>query len=375
MRVIGIVAEYNPFHNGHKHLIDSVKSSGDIIVAVMSGNFVQRGDCAVFDKFTRAKAALQNGVDLIIELPLEYALSSAKDFAKAGVDALSKVGITHLAFGSECGDTHKLQTASHAVDDVRVNSCLRGLLEHGMTFAKARNTAVEKIFGENIGAVLQNPNDTLAVEYLSAINKIGGITPIAISRFGAQHDGEECGNIASASGIRQKIYNDLDYRIFVPENSYDIYKSADIAKINNARRAILWSLRQKNADYFENYDVSEGLHHRMYNAVRKAKSLDELYELIKTKRYTLARIRRAVIASALDTHKMRCPYIRVLGFNSHGAKLLKNAENVVTSHKTAKAQGYAEYFEMVSRTTDFYALMFDHPHECGYELTQAVLKI
>ena len=341
MRVIGIVAEYNPFHNGHKHLIDSVKSSGDIIVAVMSGNFVQRGDCAVFDKFTRAKAALQNGVDLIIELPLEYALSSAKDFAKAGVDALSKVGITHLAFGSECGDTHKLQTASHAVDDVRVNSCLRELLEHGM----------------------------------SAINKIGGITPIAISRFGAQHDGEECGNIASASGIRQKIYNDLDYRIFVPENSYDIYKSADIAKINNARRAILWSLRQKNADYFENYDVSEGLHHRMYNAVRKAKSLDELYELIKTKRYTLARIRRAVIASALDTRKMRCPYIRVLGFNSHGAKLLKNAENVVTSYKTAKAQGYAEYFEMVSRTTDFYALMFDHPHECGYELTQAVLKI
>ena len=91
MRVIGIVAEYNPFHNVHKHLIDSVKSSGDIIVAVMSGNFVQRGDCAVFDKFTRAKAALQTGVDLIIELPLEYALSSAKDFAKAGVDALSKV--------------------------------------------------------------------------------------------------------------------------------------------------------------------------------------------------------------------------------------------------------------------------------------------
>lgn len=375
MSVIGIVAEYNPFHNGHKHLIDCVKSSGDIVVAVMSGNFVQRGDCAVFDKFTRAKTALENGVDLIVELPVESALSSAKDFAKAGVEILSQIGITHLAFGSECGDTQKLQTASRAIDDMRVNNCLRELLGCGMTFAKARNTAVEKVFGKDIGAVLENPNDTLAVEYLRAINAIGGIRPIAITRHGAQHDGEEIGNIASASGIRQKIYENLDFSVFVPENAYNIYKSADIAKLQNAERAILWSLREKNADYFENYDVSEGLHHRMYNAVRKAKSLDELYALIKTKRYTLARIRRAVISSALHTHTMRCPYIRALGFNSQGAKLLKNADNVVTSYKTAKMLGFSEYFESASRTTDFYALMFEHPHACGNELTQAVLKI
>ena len=133
MRIIGIVAEYNPFHNGHKYLIDSVKRDGDIVVAVMSGNFVQRGDVAIFDKSTRTAAALCNGVDLVVELPVEASLASAKDFAFSAVETLYKMGVTHLAFGSESGDCERIIRAVDAVCDSRVDTALKTHLSCGLT--------------------------------------------------------------------------------------------------------------------------------------------------------------------------------------------------------------------------------------------------
>ena len=378
MRIIGIVAEYNPFHNGHKYLIDSVKRDGDIVVAVMSGNFVQRGDVAIFDKSTRTAAALCNGVDLVVELPVEASLASAKDFAFSAVETLCKMGVTHLAFGSESGDCERIIRAVDAVCDSRVDTALKTHLSCGLTYPTALSRAVSEIYGDDVCAVIDNPNDTLALEYLLAIKKIGAnITPIAIKRKGAMHD--KCGenDITSAMHIRKMIYQGDDYSRFVSDNAYAIYKNCDFANLQNAESAVLWQLRQMSADDFANYDVScEGLHNRIYNAVQDAVSIEDLYEKIKTKRYTLARIKRAVLTATLKTHNMKSPYVRVLGFTKSGEMLLKNAKcDVVTSYKTAKKTGYADYFEKVSKTTDFYALCVNSPQKCGLELTKSVQKI
>lgn len=378
MRKIGIVAEYNPFHNGHKYLIDTVKRDGDTVVAVMSGNFVQRGDVAVFDKFTRTVAALQNGADLVVELPVESSLASAKDFAFSAVKILSEIGITHLAFGSESGDCERIIRAVDAVCDKRVDAAVKTYLSSGVTYAAALSRAVLEFYGEDVCAVLENPNDTLALEYLLSIKKLhADITPIAVERRGAMHDKCGDGEITSAMHIRKLIFGGEDYSQFVPENAYKLYDNCDFAKLQNAQSAVLWQLRQMSAEDFEKYDVSsEGLHNRIYNAVQDAVSIEDLYQKIKTKRYTLARIKRTVLTATLGTHDMECPYVRVLGFTKSGEMLLKNAKcDVITSYKTAKKVGYADYFEKVSKTTDFYALCVNSPQKCGLELTKSVQKI
>ena len=265
MRKIGIVAEYNPFHNGHKYLIDTVKRDGDTVVAVMSGNFVQRGDVAVFDKFTRTVAALQNGADLVVELPVESSLASAKDFAFSAVKILSEIGITHLAFGSESGDCERIIRAVDAVCDKRVDAAVKTYLSSGVTYAAALSRAVLEFYGEDVCAVLENPNDTLALEYLLSIKKLhADITPIAVERRGAMHDKCGDGEITSAMHIRKLIFGGEDYSQFVPENAYKLYDNCDFAKLQNAQSAVLWQLRQMSAEDFEKYDVSsEGLHNRI----------------------------------------------------------------------------------------------------------------
>ena len=377
MRIIGIVAEYNPFHNGHKFLIDTVKRSGDIVIAVMSGNFVQRGDVAVFEKFERAEAALFCGVDLVLELPVESALSSARDFALAAVDILIAAGATHIAFGSECGDISMLRKAAAAADDERVNETTVQRLRAGETYAKARSEAVAEIFGEDTAFVLNTPNDILAVEYIRAVNELGALEPIAVKRVGAMHDDRSAvGTFAGAMAVRELILSGQDYRNFVPETAYNIYKDLVPARIENAESAVLCHLRRMNADDFSVYDVSEGLHNRIYSAVRTAGSLNELQTLIKTKRYTLSRIRRVIMNAVLETSGKTCPYLRVLGFTESGADLLRGiSKPVVSSYKTAKAQNFADYFEWVSKTTDFYALCMDKPAPCDSEFVRSVLKI
>lgn len=377
LRVVGIVAEYNPFHNGHKFLIDFVRQRGDAVVAVMSGNFVQRGDAAVFDKFARACAALKNGVDLVLELPVESALSGANSFAAAAVGSLISAGATHIAFGSECGDLKQLYAAADAVDDERVNLVLSKKLTEGMSYAKARSEAVSEVFGASAAKPLETPNDILAVEYLRAIRTAGSdITPIAVKRAGARHDGQPRGNIASALELRRMILQNEDYQNYVPESAYNIYSICCPARLANAGSAIIWQLRQFDSDYFSNFDVSEGLHNRIYSAVRKKGTLTALEEAIKTKRYPLARIRRVLLSAVLETHIMKCPYLRVLGFTQTGERLLRGFKKpVVTSYKTAKAAGAAKYFEQVSKITDFYALCMDFPAGCGTEFVQSVLKI
>ncbi|MCH5170113.1 MAG: nucleotidyltransferase family protein, partial [Oscillospiraceae bacterium] len=272
MSVIGIICEFNPFHNGHKYLIDSVKKDGDTVVCVMSGNFVQRGEPAIADKRTRAKMALLCGADLVIELPVAFSMARAQTFARGGVKLLDSLGVVDtLVFGSERGNVEMLEKTAQAIESEQVNNEIIADLKTGETYAYAREKAVRKIFGSNFADVLHNPNDILAVEYISALNFLHSkIEPKAVLRKSVSHDSEETeGVFASASLIREKIKNGEKYEEFMPKDALEILEKA----INDGNApavyskldiAILAFLRKaKSEDFSDVPDVSEGIENRI----------------------------------------------------------------------------------------------------------------
>ena len=215
---VAIISEFNPFHNGHKYLVQSVKNiTGESVIAIMSGSFVQRGEVAVADKFERAKIALNNGVDLVVELPTVYAVSNAQRFASCGVEiAKSFDCVNYLAFGCEVNNINLLKTAADALDDVNVKKIIAESMKNGDYYPRALENAVNTVFGNDVSQVLSQPNNILAAEYLRALNK-SGISPLPIKRTGVEHDSSSANkNIASASLIRQLMRNGDDVSNLVP---------------------------------------------------------------------------------------------------------------------------------------------------------------
>ena len=229
MAVAGIIAEYNPFHRGHGWQLSALRGQlgqDTEVVAVMSGNFVQRGDLAVMDKHARAEAALRCGVDLVLELPTPWSCATAERFAQGGAAILAATGVvTHLVFGSECGDLDALWAAALCLDGEEYPLVLRRLLATGMSFAAARQEAVAQLAGD-AARCLSQPNDNLAVEYLRALSRVdgaGGIEPVTFRRVGAAHDSAEPGAYASASYIRGLVLaGDPAWRQSMPEASADV---------------------------------------------------------------------------------------------------------------------------------------------------------
>lgn len=293
MKIAAIIAEYNPFHYGHKYLIEQAHKAGAThILAVMSGNFTQRGDCAIFNKHTRAKTALENGVDLVLELPSRYSLMSAEGFAKGAIEIITALGCADmLAFGSESGNLEALKEASGAIEFVAHTDEFNTLIRRGKSYPAALQEALREYYTEDVSETISDPNNTLAIEYLSALDNIGtSIEPIAVKRLGAQHDSDDDGEFISASSIRKKILAGEDYSRFAPMINAP---SADISRLEIAILAALRQMRPEDFDLI--YDCAGGLGNRLCKAVRAGKSLGEIYFLTKTKRYTLARIRRAVL--------------------------------------------------------------------------------
>ena len=394
MKVAGIVAEYNPFHNGHKFQIDSLKNQGFThIVTAMSGNFVQRGDTAVADKWVRTKTALENGACLVLEIPTCYCLAPAEKYCFAAVEVLHNTGVVDtLCFGSETAETEKLlYFAEKIFDDNSVDIKLKEFLNEGITYVSALEKAVEEIYGNEYSKVLKNPNDILGIEYLRALNSLNSdITPLPIKRKGVGHNDTETANrFASATGIREMIANGEDYSLFLPKNSLKELKSAEkdgkfpvFAK--QYERVILGALRSLDENDFERLcDVSEGFHNRLFEAVKNADSLDSLFTLAKTKRYTLARIRRLVFCAALKIFRYeKPPYIRVLGFSQDGVQLLKKMKQssrlpIVTSYSEAKklSEDAKKYFETQAKYTDFYSMLMPKIAPKGLEFSQGIVKI
>ena len=304
MSVVGIIAEFNPLHTGHKRIIDHAHTLGDTVACVISGNFVQRGDVGILSKLQRAKFALLCGADIVAEMPVLWSMSTAQNFALCGVWQLYNIGCDKILFGSECGDINALKAAADVLNSDGFFNKVTDKAKSGVTFAVAREQAAQEM-GVDF-TLLRNPNDNLGIEYILAAKKLN--LPIefhCIKRLGAMHDsGKVADGFVSSSFIREELYKgNIGYtERFMPREIRGIIRPEHIADISRIENAILCSLRTKTADDFKNLpDISEGLHNKIYFSARVATNLDELYNMIKTKRYTLARIRRLVLSmEALD---------------------------------------------------------------------------
>jgi len=382
MKTAAIISEFNPFHNGHKYLIEQTRAAGAThVLAVMSGNFVQRGDVAVFDKFTRARTALENGVDLVIELPERVSLTAAEGFAKGAVDIITALGcVNMLAFGSESGDIAALREASGAIEYAVHTDEFSNLITRGKSYPAALSETLRTFYTEDVAETIACPNNTLAIEYLNALDNHGSaIKPFTVKRLGAAHDSDESAAYASGSALRKKILAGEDISAAAPA------VSAPAADISRLERAILASLRLMTTDDFECvYDCANGLGARLHKAVRSAGSLSELYFLTKTKRYTLARIRRAVLCGFLGIDKHfaleKPAFIRVLGMNARGKEILAAASSALpidTSLKalSRKSREASRQANFTAHCTDIYALCFEKPLHCGTDFTAAPIII
>ena len=376
MKTAVIIAEYDPFHYGHKYLIDQTRAAGAThIAAVMSGSFTQRGGAAVFDKFTRAKTALENGVDLVIELPARYSLTSAAGFARGAVGIANALGcVDMLSFGSESGDIDALKEASGAIDYTIHSDEFEIYIRKGLSYPAALQKALLKFYTDDVAELISSPNNTLAIEYLNALDSFGSaIQPFTTERYGAAHDSDEDGEFISGSAIRKMIAAGKDYSKYAPVTDAP---TADIARLERAILAALRNLRPCDLDCIA--DCSGGLGDRLYKAIRKGNSLSGIYFMAKTKRYTLARIRRALLCAFLgidkDISREKPAYIRVLGMNTRGKEILSAAQcslPIDTSLKalsqtSAEARRQAEF---EARITDLYSLAFTEPMPCGVDFT------
>lgn len=397
MKTVGLVAEYNPYHNGHQYMVTRCREEGAThVVAVMSGNFVQRGSVAIMDKRARAKAALLDGVDLVIELPVPWAVSTAELFAKGGLSILQGLGcVDALAFGCETADKEMLIKAADAVCDIKVHEQIKEELTGGITYAVSRENAVRKLYGDKIADIISKPNNILAVEYLKAMRSLGSNFDIMpILRRGAEHDSlKENGEFSSASALRIMLERGDEKAFeYMPCGSVAEFKRlqnvgrAPVA-IDDSERAILSRLRMLTVEEIkEAPDISEGLENRIYNAIQSATSLEELYSIVKTKRYTHSRIRRIItslylgIAPQDALHKV--PYIRVLGFNERGREILRAAKDnaampiIMKSSQSYDLPEYGKHiFDLECKATNLYNLATPRILPCGTELTDEVIML
>ena len=349
MQAVGIVAEYNPFHNGHKYHIDQTKAQlpdTDGVIAVMSGNFTQRGEPAIFDKWTRAQAALYGGADLVLELPTVFATRSAGYFAKGAVLTLASTGVvSHLSCGVESSDSFDMLKALQRISQVlaeeplQYRSYLYDNLAEGMSYPAARQAALIR-YGIAEAEWLDTPNNILALEYLQTITKHNlSIAPMFIPRAGVYHSDclpQDQLQFASATAIRKHILQkDSAWRTHMPEHSAQLLQEClekDIPpmQIENFVQILLFLLRRSSSQELCNIvDMIEGIENRIYDAAQRDNiyTMDDLCMAIKSKRFTYTRIQRTLLHILLGfttVYEAKEPeYIRVLGFNATGQKLLK----------------------------------------------------
>ena len=330
---------------------------------------------------------MRGGADLVLELPTPYAAATAETFALGGVALLAQTGVvTHLAFGSECGDAAALQRVARALDTPEYHEALRRLLAQGMTFAACRQLAVEQLLGEEDARILEGPNNNLGVEYCRAARRLGSDLQImTVPRIGAVHDGAPVGEIASASCIRALLRQGKTEEAlhFMPQEAAEVLRrelAAGRAPVfmEHCERAVLSHLRRKQEETFACHDGgSEGLYHRFYQALWQCGSIEDLLETAKTKRYTHARLRRMLLAAYLELPVQelpeQLPYLRLLAANERGRALLRqmreNGVPVLTKAADVAALGSEAqvWFTAEAARTDLYTLAYPDLREsvCG----------
>ena len=381
MKIVGILTEFNPFHSGHAYFLSEVRRRvGEecTLVCVMSGNFVQRGEPALLEKHVRAEAALRGGADLILELPVARALSSAEGFAHGGVYLMRAAGADTLAFGSECGDVPALERVAACLDSEMYRAGLRRFLDEGMPFAACRQAVVRGILGDEDAALLDGANTNLGVEYLNAAGRLNWDCQIVtVPRRGAGHDSAEEGEYLSGSALRQRMLaGEWDaVGAAVPREAAELYRTAfDMGRapvtMAGAERLILARLRTMTEEEFAALpDCGEGLHRRLYKAAQNARSVEELLSLVKTKRYAHARLRRIVMCAWLGIDAAASAelpeYLHVLGCNERGRAVLARLREAAALPVLIKPADVRELspaaqtqFEREVRTTELYSLAY-----------------
>lgn len=398
MRIAGVVAEYNPFHNGHAYHLEKTRRDSACeathIVAVMSGNFVQRGEPAVMPKFDRARAALAGGADLVLELPVPWCLSSAEGFAFGAVSLLHSLGcVDFLSFGSEVGAVAPLEKAVTLMETPRFETLLKYFLGMGIAFPEAQQKALTEIGGESTASVLATPNNTLGIEYIKALRRLhSDMHLFTVERHGSAHDSmAPIGDTASATYLRSLFTSDrlINALPYMPPASAAAVSEAALkervpADISLLERAVLAQLRRLTPDDIRALPgISEGLENRVYAAIRTARNLKTLEEAIKTRRYPLTRVRRLIwsaflgIPSGYAAHKP--PYARVLAANERGKEILSAAKPTVpllyrASQVAKLSEECQALWALENRATDLYGLAFDKPLPCGADCTTGLIR-
>ncbi len=395
MHIAGIIAEYDPFHKGHAAHIAATRTAGAThVVAVLSGSFTQRGEPAALTKFDRAAMALAGGVDLVLELPLPWAMAPAQRFAEGGVALLQALGcVDTLSFGSECGDIAALRRLADLTFREDYATLLRQAMDAGLPYAAARQQAAHHLLGDE-AALLTGPNNTLAIEYIAAATRLGAkFAFYTLQRQGAlHHDTAPAAGVASATLLRQWLRegNTEQAAAYVPPAAAEILRDAlavgraptDAARLEGA---LLARLRCMTVEQLAALPyVSEGLEHRLWQAARTAPSVEEWLMAVKTRRYPLSRLRRILWAALLDLPKESVfptpPYIRVLGMNDRGVDILAAAQPALplftrVSQVTAMGEEAQRLFALECRATDLHSLALPAPPPCGTDCTEKLRRL
>lgn len=358
MKITGIICEYNPLHLGHKKQLGSIRAADPdgIIVCLMSGNYVQRGHPAIVDKSIRAKAAIMAGADLVLELPITAALSSAEGFASEGVRILSNF-CTHLCFGAETADTALLMQTAHALLSERFPILLRQQLDQGLSFPAARSKALEEM---GISAITK-PNDILAVEYCKAILlQKSALIPMPIQRGGDYHAETADENNPSATALRKLMLEGGIWLDYVPQEVRDIFREAKLHRLSAGERMVLAKLRTMTEEAFEAIPFgSEGLWRKLMHNARRFASLEDVITATKSKRYTRTRLDRMVMCAFLDISAEMmaspAPYVRLLALNDRGRTILRQKKDRFPVINAGESADHP-YWELEKRAGDLFGL-------------------
>ena len=407
--VLGIIAEYNPFHNGHLYQIEEAKrqTGAEYVVAIITGNFAQRGNTALVNKWVKAQMALENGVDIVLELPTVYSISSAENFAEGAIKVLDSLKIVDtLCFGTETGDFAALNNIANILysEPKEYVAILNHELGKGLSFPKARENALMMYLNDikRYANIMSGSNNILGIEYLKALKRLkSDMKPFTIERKKVYYNDEKIvDEFASATAIRKLIateqYDDL--RKVMPRNSYmllkeEIRKGNYVLDLVKYEKEIIYELRKMSVkEIAELPDVSEGLEHAIKSAADSCNNLIDLVNIIKSKRYTQTRIQRILLYALLgitkkdmQNSKKVVPYARVLGFNARGKEMLSDICNInpkiqmVTSVKKYMEQNtnrtLREMLEKDIFATNIYTLGYEYDSWANLDYTNKLIII
>ena len=375
MKTVGILCEYNPLHLGHAkqlHMIRGQNSEECAIVCLMSGDFVQRGHCAVFDKLSRARAALEAGADVVLELPVNYALRSAEGFADGAVSILGTF-CDEMSFGAEHPDPEKLMDTAKALLSPAFSEHLRRHLDAGLSFPAARAKALDDMGGD--GGLVASPNNILAVEYCKAIlARQSPMRPAPIRRMGSYHDAAADPENPSATALRCLIETGRDFRPYIPT---DAFEYAAVHTMALGEKAMLAKLRTMTDAEFEALPYgSEGLWRKFMHECRRQNTLEDILTAVKSKRYTRTRLDRMAMCAFLSLTKedldSPAPYVRILGFTKRGQQVLHTAKEHIPLYNVGQRLDHP-FWQTEQRCTDLYGLFAERPEPAGQEPKRRVI--